>query len=633
VKERRFGWPLRGVLWAGLASLALGGGPGVLFAGTTLVAMAWSGPRLSGAGWAGAHGAALLGTALVLAVGAPTHAFSLLVCWLLAHRAWMGRSSDDTRVAVLLATLLLLLGAVGTESFLLAPVFAVYAALLPVALLRAELQGSTEAPPRGLELGLGGASAVIAALLFLVLPRLDGGYLSRGELGGQRFPEDVTLGEEGLVSDDAAEVIRAVVTGPDGAALPGPFHFRGRALDTFDGTRWSAEAPVERGRRNTTWDHRAEVWLAPIGGDLLFGVPEMIRVEGVPNRAAPGGAFVPTVPGRALDYVAYGRAVPLADIATADNDPWLQLPATLDGRVTTLAWTVVPAEEADPVVVANGLSAWLGATYTYVDTPPPPEGDPVAWFLFDAKAGHCEYFASALTVLLRARGIPARLATGFYSDERAADGAVVARRGNAHAWVEVRTAAGWATLDPTPPSGLPQVDTNGLRARFDALVASWYRDVVEYDMEAQFSAYGAIGKSFVVSGDGRSASPVRTGLVGMMVVMATLTGGLVIGRAAIGRLGAPAARKRDAGARLCADARAAVRARGWAVPDDLPMLDAAAWLEERAGPDAAAFRRLAELVYAARYTNAPLALSEARACVRALRRIAKPRLTSGGARG
>ncbi|MFN7143698.1 MAG: DUF4129 domain-containing protein [Myxococcota bacterium] len=66
-----------------------------------------------------------------------------------------------------------------------------------------------------------------------------------------------------------------------------------------------------------------------------------------------------------------------------------------------------------------------------------------------------------------------------------------------------------------------------------------------------------------------------------------------------------------------------MRARGWNLPGELPMLEAAAWLEARVGAGAAPLRRLAEIVYASRYGGGPLAADEARACVRALRRLPK----------
>lgn len=619
------GWPLRGVAYAGLAALALTGPPGIALALVGAAGLAWRGPRFTSTGWLVAHGAVLGGTGLAALVVTPSVAFSGLVTWLLAHRAWMGRTGDDARVALLLATLLLLLGAAGTESPLLAGPFLAFGLLLPAALLRAEL-GTADGPlPRSLEVALALVAGVLAVGLFFALPRLDAGYLARQDGGGSRFPADVTLGEEGLVNDDSAEVMRVRVTDREGRVLPGPFHLRGRGLDRFDGSRWVVDTPMEAIRSDTPWDVRAEVELDALSADVLFGPRDVLRVDGTTARRQPGSAFVPLHRLGTVDYAAYGRTVPLGRVDATDVEPWLQLPETLDGRITSLAWTVVPADETDPVVVAQGLSDWLGATYRYEETPPPPVGDPVAWFLFEHEEGHCEYFASALTVLLRARGIPARLATGFYAEEQGDEGWIVVRRGNAHAWVEVRTDGGWATLDPTPASSLPSLAGGGLRARFQALVSAWYREIVEYDMNAQFAGYGVVGKRLLVSTGRSNPSPFGAGLLGMLAVVGGMTLSLGLARLGLARLGAPAARRVDEGAKLAANARAIVRRRGWALPDDLPLLDAADWLEARVGPPAGALRRLADLVYAARYADRPLPRGEARACLDALRRIPRAR--------
>jgi transglutaminase-like putative cysteine protease len=623
---------MRGVVLAGLAGVGVTGPAGLGLA-LGAAALLWlPAPRLPGAVWIAAHAAVLLVTGLLAVLVAPTGAFALLVAWLLVHRSWTGRTADDARVALLLATLLLLLGAVGTESIALGPLFVVFALLLPVALLRAELHAGGDPAPRGAEAAVGVTVAVLGGSLFLVLPRLDAGYFGRDAGGAGRFPEDVTLGEEGLVSDDGAEVMRVRVTDREGRPVPGPFYLRGRSLDRFDGARWSAAAPIDRAPFDAAWDRRAEVELEPIGGDLLFALPDVLRVEGLPVRAERGGAFAPLLPGRMLRYTALSRTVALDGITEDEPGLWLQLPPNMDGRVTTLAWTVAPPEETDAAEVARALAGWLSANYAYVDTPPPPTGDPLAWFLFEEKSGHCEYFASALTVLLRARGIPARLATGFHSGELGDDGWIIVRRGNAHAWVEVKTAGGWATLDATPTSALPTVDASSLRAQLDALLAAWYRDVVEYDMDAQIGAYGLVGKRVLLATGSTTPSPIRAGLVGMVVVLGVGGFLLVGGRAALTRFGSPARPRPDEGVRLAAEARLILRRRGWELPPELPPLAAAAWLEDRVGPAAAPLGNLARLLYESRYGGAPLPLDEARANLRALRRVPRPAriATAGG---
>ena len=88
----------------------------------------------------------------------------------------------------------------------------------------------------------------------------------------------------------------------------------------------------------------------------------------------------------------------------------------------------------------------------------PPGRDPVDWFLFDAKIGYCEQFATAATLMLRSLGIPARLATGYSTGtyDPVLNQSVVRER-DAHAWVEVFFPNdGWVPVDPSPGyAGLP----------------------------------------------------------------------------------------------------------------------------------------------------------------------------------
>lgn len=79
--------------------------------------------------------------------------------------------------------------------------------------------------------------------------------------------------------------------------------------------------------------------------------------------------------------------------------------------------------------------------------------DPIIAFLTEARRGYCEYFASAATLLLRAEGVPTRYATGFVCREQGMGGLHLARRKDAHAWVEAWIDGhGWQTIEVTPPA-------------------------------------------------------------------------------------------------------------------------------------------------------------------------------------
>src|SRR5213079_3163916 len=91
--------------------------------------------------------------------------------------------------------------------------------------------------------------------------------------------------------------------------------------------------------------------------------------------------------------------------------------------------------------------------------------DPLADFLFNVKVGHCEYFATAMAVMLRTRGIGSRVVNGFLPGEyNQAAGAFTVRQSDAHSWVEVYfpQADSWITFDPTPPAGRTARERSGL---------------------------------------------------------------------------------------------------------------------------------------------------------------------------
>ena len=120
--------------------------------------------------------------------------------------------------------------------------------------------------------------------------------------------------------------------------------------------------------------------------------------------------------------------------------------------------------------------------------------DPLADFLFNVRSGHCEYFATAMAVMLRTQGIASRLVNGFLPGEfNEAAGAYTVRQSDAHSWVEVYfpETKSWVTFDPTPSAGrTPTVRTGlaGYLSKYsEALELMWFQYVVGYDKQEQRS--------------------------------------------------------------------------------------------------------------------------------------------------
>ncbi|MFB6082221.1 MAG: DUF3488 and DUF4129 domain-containing transglutaminase family protein [Halanaeroarchaeum sp.] len=129
---------------------------------------------------------------------------------------------------------------------------------------------------------------------------------------------------------------------------------------------------------------------------------------------------------------------------------YLQLPASTSSRVRDLAARVT-ADAETPYEQAVAIETWLEANKAYSLAVPSADGKVVDQFLFEMEAGYCVYFASAMVVMLRSEGVPARFVTGYTPGERVDDNTWVVRGLNSHAWVEVYFPdVGWVRFDPTP---------------------------------------------------------------------------------------------------------------------------------------------------------------------------------------
>jgi hypothetical protein len=107
--------------------------------------------------------------------------------------------------------------------------------------------------------------------------------------------------------------------------------------------------------------------------------------------------------------------------------------------------------------------------------------DPIVDFLVTKAAAHCEYFATASVLLLRAGGVPARYVTGFVTSERHPDGVWIARRKDAHAWAEAYDSVlqQWVTVESTPAAGLPEQRTADWKNAFSESWRAWYSRMFE----------------------------------------------------------------------------------------------------------------------------------------------------------
>jgi hypothetical protein len=202
------------------------------------------------------------------------------------------------------------------------------------------------------------------------------------------------------------------------------------------------------------------------------------------------------------------------------SDSWWTLAAqyaavpegTLSARTVALT-DELRRRSPDPADYARALERELETRRYTLEMEEAEKGENVLdSFLFEWRAGHCEYFATAMTMMLRQQGIPARIVNGFLgADYNSVGGYWAVRQNYAHSWVEAYfPGRGWVMFDPTP--GGPTVQMPGeslwttLQMGLDTARLAWFRWVVEYDFEKQASI---LRDAFTQTQSSQGADPVR----------------------------------------------------------------------------------------------------------------------------
>ncbi|MGD1068848.1 MAG: transglutaminaseTgpA domain-containing protein [Bryobacteraceae bacterium] len=351
------------------------------------------------------------------------------------------------------------------------------------------------------------AILIVTAGLFLVVPRTARAaamlFPNAHRLTG--YSNVVDLGVFGEISKDSRPVIHVLSYS---RALPPNLKWRGTALSLFDGKRWSepklpgadvlsvhgtaeVAGQLQRSRRDgRRLLYRVDVNNSDTGTLFIAGIPEFINVSVAQLVRTPEDSFrVFPVTGEQLRYEVSAHSGPPLPTPLGDRERFrcLQLPP-VDTRIYTLAR--VWAGTGSAIDRALGIQSHLRRDFEYsLETANRPLPDPLGNFLLVTKRGYCEYFASAMAVMLRTLGIPSRVVTGYQSGYyNEISGMYVIRASDAHAWVEAWIEGrGWVTFDPTPSGSTPRA--GGLMARinmyFDAADSMWQQWVVAYDLGHQ----------------------------------------------------------------------------------------------------------------------------------------------------
>ena len=384
--------------------------------------------------------------------------------------------------------------------------------------------------------------------LFIAFPRVGLSLLLLSHPKSERmvgFTEHVDLGGVGRLRSDPTIVMRVEIAHlpkepPSRVAL----YLRGAAFDSYRGKSWSRGSggtlrAEQHGRQvqvlrfpDLAHDRTMHIELEPIEPPVVFLPPETVALtvspqgttllDNVPQiTGGPEGSLTyKTQDERGLRYdvsLATPDEPTSTSLTVSERPRYLTLPGDLPPRVAELAASWVGGA-TDPRFEARLIEARLRKEYRYdVDSPSGSAKNPLVDFLFVSKRGHCEFYSTAMALMLRSLGVPTRNVTGFIGGtyNRFAHSYAV-RQGDAHSWVEVYLDdTGWTRFDPTPPANAaPQSDITGLLAFMrdfvEATTQRWNRHVIGYDLKQQVGLLKSVHRSY-------SALRNRPGAIGKLL--------------------------------------------------------------------------------------------------------------------
>ena len=304
-------------------------------------------------------------------------------------------------------------------------------------------------------------------------PRVD-----EGAAGGGGLPRSFLLGGG---PELAETVVMTATLRPESPVDLSPFHWRSVSFDVYTGRGWARsperEEDVDRGdaippatdnagptvrvTQEVDWRFDQRATRYTLGRPVVFSHDVVTMWRGRDDLVGVRGRSNASTRYTAETSVTLASPEQLRAASTSDVPPeilarYTALPDTIPARVIDLAFEITTPAGAGPLSAydrARAIERFLHQYPYTLDLPaPPPDVDIVDHFLFDLQTGFCDYYASAMVVLARAVGLPARLGVGFLQQPPDASGFQTVRQIDAHSWAEVYFAGyGWIEFEPTAP--------------------------------------------------------------------------------------------------------------------------------------------------------------------------------------
>nr|WP_308506832.1 DUF3488 and transglutaminase-like domain-containing protein [Pseudoduganella ginsengisoli] len=320
----------------------------------------------------------------------------------------------------------------------------------------------------------------LAVFLFIAFPRFQGplwGLPGDARSGKSGMSDTMSPGSVASLALSEEVVFRVRFFGP-----PPPqskLYWRGIVLSDFDGKTWTRSSRPLYAYGENLQDLtitvqgeplRHDITLEPAGKRWLFSLELTAPDVHVPGGIVASDELELTARSPMYERVRYSATAWVNHQWQASLPPermarWLRLPQDYNPRTLELAQAL--RRPGDPAAAIDAvLAMFRREPFRYTLEPPPLGRHTVDDFLFTTRAGFCEHYAAAFTVLMRAMGIPARVVNGYQGGEmNPVDGYLTVRQSDAHAWAEVwLPQRGWVRIDPTAAVAPERVEHNLARS-------------------------------------------------------------------------------------------------------------------------------------------------------------------------
>lgn len=361
----------------------------------------------------------------------------------------------------------------------------------------------------------------LVVVLFFLFPRGSGGlgFIMRGAFVGQSGMSD-TLSPGSVAGMTLSNRVAFRAVFPDGT-VPSDLYWRGAILTKAEGMTWRAsKIDLRQQYPEPTMGKaiRQRIVLQPHGNRWLFA---LASPQQAPRGAILTGGNVLLAKEdvhSTLQYEVLSYPIPLqTELSPFQARSSLQLndigPAT---RSLAQSWS--QSSDSPQTIVQKAIEFFQKGNFRYTLSPGQYAKNGLDEFLFQRRAGFCEHYAAAFTMVMRAAGIPARVVTGYQGGEfNPIGGYLIVRQSDAHAWSEVWIdGRGWLRVDPTAAVAPERIERGLLGAvaagepapgrlreasalwaqvefRWDSVNEFWNQRVVRFNAESQLGLLERLG--------------------------------------------------------------------------------------------------------------------------------------------